>query len=133
MVVEPRGALLLGVTTADLPPLTVGLGLGRAPARPPGEILVGVLLRLLVSYGNPAVADPHRPRAVVAEVGGVGVVSLAFGHGVTLRLRLGVPVGRTPAQDRGGRGYRHILLRNGAGGAHAEGHEAKHYQRSRKQ
>src|SRR5918993_3791801 len=133
MVVELRGALLLGVTTADLAPLMIGLGLGRAPARPPGEILVGVLLRLLVGYGSPAVVDPHCTCAVVAEVGVVGVVALAFGHGVSLRLRLGVSVGRTPAQDRGGRGYRHILLRNGAGGAHAEGHEAKHYQRSRKQ
>src|SRR5215212_8943479 len=133
MIVEPRGALLLGVTTADLPPLVVGIRPGRTPARPPGEVLVGVLLLLLVGYGSPAVADPHRTCAVVAEVGVVGVVPLAVGHGFSLRLRLGVPVGRTPAQDRGGRGYRHVLLRNGAGRSHGEGHEAKHYQRSREQ
>src|SRR5215203_1924322 len=86
MVVELRGAPLLGVTTADLPPLMIGLGLGRAPARPPGEVLVGVLLRLLVGYGSPPVVDPHCTCAVVAEVGVVGVVPLAGGHGLSLLL-----------------------------------------------
>src|ERR671921_1375120 len=118
MVVEPRGAPLLGVTAADLPRNMVGLGLGRAPARPPGEVLMGALLALLVGYGSPAVADPHRAFAVVAEVGVVGVVALAFGHGFALRSRLGVSVSRASVHDRGGHGYRHVPLGNGAGVRH---------------
>src|SRR5215203_1806263 len=59
---------------------------GRAPALPPGEVLVGVLLRLLVGYGSPPVVDPHCTCAVVAEVGVVGVVPLAGGHGLSLLL-----------------------------------------------
>src|ERR671921_2194730 len=126
-------ALLLGRSAAGPAGLVFGARFRPAPARPPGQMLIGLLCDLLIGYRHKAVVHPDRRPAVVGKSSETRSVLPALQERVVLGSFLAGAIAgpasyQGRADDQGAIALGHSRV--GTRAAHREREEGTRYQHS---